>query len=596
MGMKGWKAAATLAMVLLAAGAFAEETRARITDNIEGVLTEEGDLMLVVRAHRGDAWSRLARRVTGDGANWRRLAEINGAGENLLAGQRVRVPWTWVRDELKAAVVEEIFPHDGRVADGWIHQVTFDRTFEGETLWEIARWFTGDGRNYSEIRSANPGLAMSTRVGERILIPRRFLLPAFANAPLSAVDGPDYRVIQMGRDAAESALLEYGADANGSWAEYRLKEGEAIYSSVAIRFTGRVHADDVNQAVSRIIELNRIEDVSRLPVGYRVRIPLELVTAEYRPPGDPLRIAWEREERERMLLVDRPRAARLEGVQIVIDPGHGGRDVGASRGDLWESSYVYDIACRVRDYAERESGAKVWITTRSKSLGFTPALDDTVRNVKDHILLTNPVYDLDNPVIGVNLRWYLANAIFSNAVSGGTSPDKVVFISLHADSLHPSLRGAMAYVPGQRHVTGTFGKREDVYLARAEVRQNPVVTQTAEEARTAEALSRRMAESILGAFAEANLPVHPYGAVRGHVVRGGGEWVPAVIRHNTIPTRVLLEVANLGNPDDHSLLGSRKSRDRIARAIFSGIESYFDSEVEERSLIAGTTAAGAGTR
>ena len=587
--MNGWKAAACLTLALLTGSAFAEEARAKIGTNVEGVLTQDGDLVIVVRAHEGDAWTRLARRVTGNASDWRKLAELNDSGENLLAGQRVRVPWLYVREDLKTAVIEEIFPRDGRTTNGWIHEITFDRTFEGETLWEIARWFTGDGRNYAEIRAANPGLSMSTRPGERILIPKRLLLPAFSNSRLSAgIGGTQYRTADARAQLPiGEAVLDYGSTNGESWGVYRLREGEAIYSSVAIRFTGRVHADDVNDAVARIIEYNRIEDVSRLPVGYPVKVPLDLLTSEYRPPGDPLRVAWEREERERMMLVARPRAARLEGVQIVIDPGHGGRDVGAIRGDIWESSYVYDIACRIREYAERESGASVWITTRSKSLGLIPGRDDDVRNVRDHILLTNPTYDLQNPVVGVNLRWYLANSIFFNAVRAGSSADKVVFISIHADSLHPSLRGAMAYVPGQRLVTGTYGKSEDVYLARAEVKQNPVVSQTAEDARSAEALSRRLAQSILGAFDASELPVHPYRAVRDHVVRGGGEWVPAVIRHNTIPTRVLLEVANLGNDDDHKLLQKKESRERIARAIFEGIEAYFDSEPDERALLAG---------
>src|SRR5256885_11217725 len=39
--------------------------------------------------------------------------------------------------------------------------------------------------------------------------------------------------------------------------------------------------------------------------------------------------------------------------------------------------------------------------------------------------------------------------------------EKVVFLSIHADSLHPSLRGAMIYIPGERYVQGSYEKRED---------------------------------------------------------------------------------------------------------------------------------------
>ena len=42
-------------------------------------------------------------------------------------------------------------------ADGWKHVVVGSRGIEGESLWNIAEWFTGDGANYTLIRKANPG-------------------------------------------------------------------------------------------------------------------------------------------------------------------------------------------------------------------------------------------------------------------------------------------------------------------------------------------------------------------------------------------------------------------------------------------------------
>ena len=47
--------------------------------------------------------------------------------------------------------------------------------------------------------------------------------------------------------------------------------------------------------------------------------------------------------------------------------------------------------------------------------------------------------------IGVNLRWYLANSVYRKAVKGGTRADRIVFLSLHADSRHPGLRCAMVF-------------------------------------------------------------------------------------------------------------------------------------------------------
>jgi len=153
--------------------------------------------------------------------------------------------------------------------------------------------------------------------------------------------------------------------------------------------------------------------------------------------------------------------------------------------------------------------------------------------------------------------------------------EKVVFISIHADSLHPSLRGAMAYVPAERYVTGSFRKTEQVYLARAEVREHPVVRHSEEESLEAEGLSRDLAESIIDAFDANDLKVHPFNAVRDSVVRDGREWVPAIIRYNMVPTRLLLEICNLGNAEDRALIKTKKYRHAVADAIYEGLVNFF---------------------
>ena len=55
----------------------------------------------------------------------------------------------------------------------------------------------------------------------------------------------------------------------------------------------------------------------------------------------------------------RPRAKGLAGVRVILDAGHGGRDVGATYDDVWESNYVYDVMCRLKHILEKKSGATV---------------------------------------------------------------------------------------------------------------------------------------------------------------------------------------------------------------------------------------------
>ncbi|HYR28829.1 MAG TPA: N-acetylmuramoyl-L-alanine amidase, partial [Thermoanaerobaculia bacterium] len=488
------------------------------------------------------------------------------------------------------------------------HVVVGARGVEGESLWNIAEWFTGDGANYSLIRKANPSQGLSTRKGDVILVPQRLLTAAFGgsseeeNAPKTAAEvrkpgddqtqraAADENVPEAAAVALGTPSLTYDRSAAEPYAVYRLQKGEALYSSVAIRFTGRVYANDVGDVLDRIVKFNEIEDVSKIPVNHPVKIPMELLLPQWLPQDAPERVAREATLRESAKDAKRTRAKGLAGVQVILDAGHGGRDVGTEHDDVWESTYVYDVACRLKRILEKQSEAKVSMTTRSKSAGFSIVEKNVLEAPRDHYVQTTPKYLLDDAIVGVNLRWYLANSIFRRAMKEGVTREKVVFLSIHADSLHPSLRGAMAYVPGAEFVTGSYRKKGDIYLTRAEVREQPTVTHSREDSLRAEGLSRELAGSIMSSFERKGLKVHPFEPVRDNVIRRGNEWVPAVIRHNQVPTRMLLEVCNLGNAKDRELIKTKKYRQQLAEAIYQGLVDFYGRE--EPRPAAGVVASG----
>ena len=587
---------------------------AQISPEVRATLTRDYEISVTVKPHEGDAWTRLARRISGDAANWEDLAAFNEADENLKSEQIVRVPFSMLRPALQRDIVRSLFPKDQMVAGGWRHLVVGARGIEGESLWKIAEWFTGDGANYSLIRNANPGQGLSTRKGDVILVPKRLLSAAFGggseeeNAPKTAAEirkPPDDAVERApaDEDVPEAVLaavpgspslkpaLAYFGGTTDPHAVYRLQQGEALYSSVAIRFTGRVYAKDVGDVLDRIVKFNEIEDVARLPVGYPVKIPMDLLLPEYLPQGDPTRVARESTRRESAQAARRTRASGLSGVHVILDAGHGGTDPGTEHDGVWESTYVYDVACRLKKLLEKDSAAKVSMTTKSKKNGFAVAERNVLTTAGDHYVQTTPKYLLDDAIVGVNLRWYLANSMFRRAMKKGTPREKVVFISIHADSLHPSLRGAMAYIPGASFVTGSFRKKGEIYLTRAEVREQPTVTQSRRDALEAEGLSRDLAESVMESFADKGLKVHPFEPVRDNVIRGGREWVPAVIRHNQVPTRLLLEVGNLGNRRDRELIQTKKHRQALAEAIYAGMVQFYSSRDDRPSVVAARGAA-----
>jgi len=165
--------------------------------------------------------------------------------------------------------------------------------------------------------------------------------------------------------------------------------------------------------------------------------------------------------------------------------------------------------------------------------------------------------------------------VYRNVGKNGGHEDRTVFVSLHADSLHPAVRGTMIYVPGEKFLNDSFGKNGEPYVSRREVREAPRVSFSRREKIEAEGVSRDLAERLVASFRQADLPLHPFQPIRRNVIRGGREWVPAILRYNRIPARVLIEVCNLNNPEDRKLLRTRAYREKVAGAIADALVAFY---------------------
>ena len=207
-------------------------------------------------------------------------------------------------------------------------------------------------------------------------------------------------------------------------------------------------------------------------MNFPVKIPIQDLAVEFRPKDDPERVAEEASEREAAKFVNRVHADDLSGVTLVLDAGHGGRDTGALVNGLEEARYVHDLACRVERLVETHTRAKVYLTVGDEK-PCALARGDEVGESRGARVLTTPPYLLEDSVAGVHLRWYLANSILRRTEKTGAHPDKTVFVSLHADSLHPAVRGAMIYIPGEKYLKDTYGKSDEVYSRAARSRRRP---------------------------------------------------------------------------------------------------------------------------
>ncbi|QQR73550.1 MAG: N-acetylmuramoyl-L-alanine amidase [Holophagales bacterium] len=609
---------AVAALICLVAAAttpsLAATTRAPLEPGLVAVLSDAGDLYLQALPERGEARQHFTRRLSDSPTAWEEIARANRGASRLLAGVRYLVPFRVLRGELQLRVVRELFPHDRAEASGWRHVVARLGKGRAPKLEKIAEWFTGDADHARKLREVNHLDRREPRAGSELVVPAELLsapfrgllpeakvagAPRAPEAPATAAANPATPVATASPVASSGAvatpaspestwpapveggpLLEYGQDEKGAYAVYRLRAKEALYSAVVVRFTGQLQAEDVIALAGEIAQRSGIADVTDIPIGYPVKIPRELLLPEYLPSDDPERKRYEADLTETARYRNQVTAKVLEGITVILDAGHGGADVGASMDGTWESLYVYDIVLRIKALLEKRTLAKVYATT-SDGEGDAPPDVDILPARRSHRVLTTPPYRIEDSVVGVHLRWYLANNLYRKAVaaSGGAgdlkSEERVVFLSVHADSLHPSLRGATVYIPAAERTGGSFQKGGPVFSSRLEVRDQPAVEFSRRDRVRSEGLSRQVGGRLVDAFRAANLAVHPYKPVRDRIIRNRRAWVPAVLRYNAIPAKVLLEVCNLANSEDRRLLRTRAFRQQVAESVASALLAYY---------------------
>ena len=547
--------------------------RVRMSNGMIAAIDIDQQLFLEAEPLRGEGLIRFSKRLCNTSDFASAIGQANGGSRKLKTGFRYKVPFDLLASDFQLMVVKALFYEDKADPAGWMHRVQVSSAHGSESLWHVADWFTGQGQNYRAIREGNRLSDDELIPGQTLLIPAHLLRPAFRSA----------------LPATSPYRLEYGSDGKGDFAVYRLKPGEALYSSVVIRFTGVVFSDDVRELADQVAERSGIADVTDIDIGYEVKIPFDLLRPEYLPPGNKRREEYESRIAASSQFSNQVMANRLQGVTVVLDAGHGGSDVGASVAGVWESTYVYDIMLRVEELLRHSTAANVITTTQDGNKDQVSSTD-RVPASKSHRVLTTPNYKIEDSRVGVHLRWYLANSIYRQAVNQGADPAKIVFLSIHADSLHPSLRGAMAYIPGAKYRSGSYGKSGSVYASRREVRENPRVSYTSRERVESEGLSRDLAAHILASFGDRGLAIHPDKPIREKIIRRRQAWVPAVLRYNAVPSKVLVEVCNLANSKDRNLIQTREFRQEVAKAIVDGILGYYGQAAGATDLrVAATT-------
>ena len=525
----------------------------------------------------GEAAEAFLKRYLSANADWKTYAN-KGA---------VAIGYGTLSPAVQRRMLLAIFNKDFVDEEGWHHTVLYTGR-DQETLWSLAEWLTGKGTNHEAIAQQNKLPAGNLQQGQVILFPKELLLEVMRE-PTVAPSATEVRETAEAAEPEEIDLskaaeeLSYTRRGSNRYAVYKLKRGEALYTAVVVRFTDYRENPDILAACDTVQEESRIKDVHDMKPGTPIYIPVDMLSDRFKPEGSRERAAYEESIEEANRLRGQVTSKDLEGVVVILDPGHGGKDIGTSTVNasfsLYEDEINYDIVCRVKKILETQTRAKVYVTMLDPDQGYAPRDVERFSADEDEKVLTTPNYWNGDAKVSANLRWYLANSIYLKEKKAGVDPRKIIFASFHCDALfNGKLRGAMVYIPGAKYRKDReTGWPPGAYDKYAEFKEHPEAKSTAEERRRDEALSRNFAVTLLEQLGKAQVKRHSVGDPIRNVIRqsGGKEYVVAVLRNTEVPTKVLIECANLTNPTDCQWVSQPWWRQRFAEAYVEALKAYY---------------------
>ena len=539
----------------------------------------------------GEGGYSLARRVLL--SNFRSLKTIRKYSKTrrLYRNRFITFPLKVINGSIRSSALKAVFFKDKPGIGYWKHRVTF----AWETTSMIAGLFTKEGIKaghlvrYNKMR--NKGNIL--KKGDVIKIPWKWISPELSLRQVSLKPPLKIKQDKLGK----------------LYAHYQMKDGETLYSSVVIRFTGRLLNDEVNQVANKLLKLNNISDAKLIQSRQKIRIPLEWLSEEFlvfqtndvsstktsvkktkknktkKIKSSKVAVSKKKLKQGKSIqkaVAQKTKSKRKKNVHkihVILDSGHGGRDPGATAGSrknkdiIYEDEVVYDISKRMSKLFKKQ-GIIVHPTLADPNQK-QPIRYLSRSNDRDEHLLVTPRYLTRNARIGVNMRVYLVNHIFQQLRKKKVPSDNILFISLHGDALHSSLSGAMVYYPDHRLRRGRFILSSKIYRKRKEYISK--LTYNQRDNIYSEKLSKSFGKVIINQFSKLRLRTHRVSsAVRGYLYRKGKKTLPAVLRYSKVPTSVLVEIANLNNRLDRRDLLKSKTRQQIAKAIINSVTAHFD--------------------
>jgi len=502
----------------------------------------------------GDGMYRFASWMLRDWKN--RFKDIKKYNRNrpLLANHYVSIPFKALNNDIQSMVLRAVFSNDSSEEDGWAHRVKYP----GETVSLIAGVFARNDIPPSKLISHNGLKYQGKRLkkGDTVMIPWKWVKES----------------LHLRSVSVRKPLIMGNKDFDAGYVYYRLKKGESLYSAVVARFTGRTLAEDVNRMANQLLKLNRIKNEHFIPVGAKLKIPIEWISEAYliqKQTLEKVPDVKEKPERKSVVRKDQP-------FHIILDPGHGGIDPGAIIGSkkkgyqIFEDETVYDISLRVADLLKKEKylvHSTLVDPNQKKPIARLATIKD-----EDEYITVSPSYDLRSAGVGINMRIYLVNSIYNKLIRQKVPKENILLVSLHCDALHRSLRGVTVYYPDHRLRSASFKKRHHVYRRRKEY-QKEFRYRDRDNIKSAR-VSADFGKKVIESFKKSGMKTHSSFAVRGYYYRRGKRTLPGILRYSKIPASVLVEVGNLNNIKDRTALLKPGHRQRIASTLVASINQY----------------------
>lgn len=232
-------------------------------------------------------------------------------------------------------------------------------------------------------------------------------------------------------------------------------------------------------------------------------------------------------------------------IVIAIDPGHGGKDPGA-RGPsgVREKDVVLKISRRLAEIIDADPFMRA-VLTRS---------DDRFINLRDRM-------------------------------EGARQARADLFVSIHADSFHDRrVRGATVYVLSSKGAT-------DEAARRIAARENSAVliggvSLDDKDPTLASVLLDLSQNASLSASIDIGDEILQEIRQITRIRKSRVQQAPFLVLKSPDVPSVLIETAFISNPSEEKNLASRQYRDRLARAIHSGITDYFEVNPPPGTLLA----------